>query len=352
MRIGHPPIATKGYISHIVNTVKIVSLNIKMQQQIFLSILIPTYNRPIELSKNLYIIDSIFQGNNFNNEIEIIISDNCSNDDCRTSLNKFDFDDLNYTLFIQEQNIGALNNCLFLLSKANGKFIMYLGDDDYLDTEYLNKIIPVLKKDESLHCVIPATKSLYPSGEITPGRDYGKKSKIFDKGFKNCLENSWRGTQLSAIICRREGLYETYLKQQVNNLYPFIYFISFNCLRGKTWHMTEYPVTITQMERSNHVDYGLANLVPDIYDNYKKLTGISYLQRASLEIKVLKEQPWRYLEYLKTRGLIGLANFLNTVFQDKSTTFITKLLLPFIILKEIVYRIVLETVKFFKSSGH
>jgi abequosyltransferase len=321
-----------------------------MQRKIFLSILIPTYNRQKQLCKNLEIVKSILLQSDFKNEVEIIISDNHSTDRSLEMLNSFDFDNLNYLVFVQKQNMGAVFNCLFLLEKSKGEFIMYLGDDDYLDKEYLNKIIPVLKADESIYCVIPATKSLYPSGEISPGRDYYKKSKIYNKGFKNCLENSWRGTQLSAVICRREDLYKTYLKRNVNNLYPFIYFVSYNCLTGKTWHMTECPVTITQMEKSTHIDYGSANLVPDIFDNYKKLTGITYFQRVLLEIKALREQPWRYANCFYKNGIKGLVNFIFSLLSDKSTSILTKILLPFVMLEGVITQVLRKVFRYFKPS--
>lgn len=303
-----------------------------MTSKIYLSILIPTFNRSLQLYKNLNIVSSIVHNSNLKDEIEIIISDNNSNDSTKATLETFDFSSLNHRLYYQNQNMGPIKNCLFLLNKAKGKFFMYLGDDDYLDMEYLNKVLPVLKMDKSIYCVIPATLSLYSSGEIKPGRDHNKNCKTYKKGFKNCLENSWRGTQLSAVIYKRKDLYETYLKQKIENLYPYVFFISYNCLRGKTWHMTDYPVTITQMEiASVNVDYGNANLIPDIYDNYKKLPGISYLQRVLLEIKLLKEQPWRYLEYLKLRGIRGIVLFMITICMDRSTSLITKILLPIII---------------------
>jgi glycosyltransferase involved in cell wall biosynthesis len=316
-----------------------------MPSTIFLSIVIPTFNRSDQLHKNLNLVTPILYENKFKDEFELIISDNSSEDNTREMLNSFNFKTLNYSLYFQKQNMGPIYNCLFLLEKAKGKFIMYLGDDDYLDKKYLDRILPFLKMNESIYCVIPSTMSLYPSGEIKPGRDYNKKSKIYNKGFNNCLENSWRGTQLSAIIHYRKDLYSEFIKQSVNNLYPFIFFVAFNCLRGSTWHMTEYPVTITQMEASVNVNYGDANLIPDIFDNYKKLPNISYFQRSRLEIKVLKEQPWRFLEYLKKEGIKGLSNFIFAVFKNESTSLVTKIALSPIILKELINRIFKESRK-------
>jgi abequosyltransferase len=320
-----------------------------MPDKKFLSILIPTYNRSKELAKNLDLIISIVTENIYSDEIEILISDNHSTDKTPQVLNSTDFKKLDHRIFHQPENLGPIFNCLYLLKNATGKYFMYIGDDDYLDKEYLNTILPELKKDEKIYSVIPATISLYSSGEIKPGRDNGRKSRLYDTGFRNCRENSWRGTQLSATIHYREGLYELYSSQKVDNLYPYVFFIAYNSMRGKTWHMTDYPVTITQMDASAmRLDYGSANLIPDIFDNYKKLPGISYYQRAMLEKKLLDVQPSRYLEYLKLKGIPGLAGCMLTIFRDKSTTILTKLLLPYIVIRAIIVRIFKEFLKFIR----
>jgi abequosyltransferase len=320
-----------------------------MPDKKFLSILIPTYNRSVELAKNLDLIISIVTGSVYKGEIEILISDNHSTDNTPQLLDSADFRSLDHRIFHQPENMGPVFNCLYLLKNATGRYFMYIGDDDYLDQEYLNTILPELKKDEQIYCVIPATISLYSTGEIKPGRDTGRKSKLYNTGFRNCLENSWRGTQLSATLHYREGLYELYEKQKVDNLYPYVFFIAYNSMRGKTWHMTDHPVTITQMDASAmRLDYGSANLIPEIFDNYKKLPGISYCQRAMLEKKLLDVQPSRYLEYLKLKGIPGLTGCMNTLFKDKSTSTLTKILLPYIVLRAIVVRIFKEILKIIK----
>jgi len=316
----------------------------------YLSILIPTYNRSVELAKNIDLIISIVEGSIYKDEIEILISDNHSTDKTPQLLRSLDFKDLNHKIFQQEKNMGPIYNCLYLLKNATGRYFMYIGDDDYLDRGYLNEILPVLKKDEEIFTVIPSTISLYSSGQTRPGRDSDKKSKLYKQGFGNCLENSWRGTQLSATIHYREGLYELYELQKIYNLYPYVFFIAYNSLRGKTWHMTEYPVTITQMDASAmRLDYGSANLIPEIFDNYKKLPGITYYQRTLLEKKLLNVQPSRYLEYLKLKGIPGLTACMMSLFRDKSTSTVTKILLPYIVFRAIIVRIFNECTKYTKS---
>jgi abequosyltransferase len=319
---------------------------IPMSEEKLLSILIPTYNRSKDLKKNIDLLKSILNKSDFKNDIEVLISDNRSEDNTHAMLTGMEFSGLNFRLFRQDKNMGPIYNCLFLLKNAAGIYFMYLGDDDYLDENYLNKVLPVINSDRSIYTVIPATKSLFSSGKIQTGRDYFKKSRFYKPGFGNCLENSWRGTQLSATIHLRGDLYNIYNEQQVDNLYPYVFFIGVNCLHGRTWHMTENPVTVTQMDAAVvKLDYGSANLIPEIYDNYKKLPGISLFHRSRLELKLLKEQPSRYLEYLKLKGIGGLIGCMQALFRDNSTTQLTKILLPFMILRELTIRVFREMLK-------
>jgi hypothetical protein len=112
--------------------------------------------------------------------------------------------------------------------------------------------------------------------------------------------------------------------------------------------MVDYPVTITQMDAPDvRLDYGSANLIPEIFDNYKKLPGVSGFQRSLLEMKLLKEQPWRYLEYLKLKGIKGLINCFLIIMRDQSTSFLTKLFFPYIVLRAIFIRAIRELFKYF-----
>lgn len=317
-----------------------------MPGDIFLSILIPTFNRSETLKKNLLFIKRCITDSEYSNEIELLISENHSEDDTSEMLRKFDFGNIQNRVFYMQQNIGALANSLLVLKEAKGKYFMYLGDDDYIDANYLNKTIPALKSDNEISCVIPATKSLFLSGEIKAGRDTNKKSRVYSKGFGNCFKNSWRGTQLSAVIQLREGIYESYHKQQIDNLYPSVFYIAYNCLRGKTLHITEFPVLITQAQPVVNF-YGNSNLVPDIFDNYKKLQEINSFQRILLEFKLLLAQPWRYLEYLRKGGPKALALFMITLFKDKSTSPVTKFFLPFLITTGLITRSIQKSFGYF-----
>lgn len=214
---------------------------------------------------------------------------------------------------------------------------MYLGDDDYIGEEYLLGIVNKISKDKSISCIIPSFKPVDLQGAPLPGgRDLNKYPKIYNNGFHNCLENSWRGHQLSGLVFKRENLLEEYCKNDVNNIYPFIYFVAHSCLIGKTWHFTEYPVKVTQPGQDNKDwNYGKDGLIGDIFDNYIKLEKLTYIQKVLLELKFLNLHSWRYMHYYKQDKKLFFDVVINII-RHKNTLFVTKIIFPLIILKKII----------------
>ena len=101
-----------------------------MNDGILLSVCIPTYNQASCLKDT---INSVLL--QLNNNIELVISDNASDDNTRnivkdildTNGNK------NITYFRNESNLGLDGNILNLVNLAKGKYILFLGDDVLLD---------------------------------------------------------------------------------------------------------------------------------------------------------------------------------------------------------------------------
>ncbi|MEK7074201.1 MAG: glycosyltransferase family 2 protein, partial [Patescibacteria group bacterium] len=74
-------------------------------------------------------------------EIEIIISDNASDDATATICQAYARRDLRIRFFQQKENIGRINNFLFVLSHAHGDYFMWAGDDDTWDTRFIETLV-------------------------------------------------------------------------------------------------------------------------------------------------------------------------------------------------------------------
>jgi glycosyltransferase involved in cell wall biosynthesis len=110
---------------------------------VLFSILIPSYNRPGTIRKT---IKSIFL--NTNEDFEIIISDDKSPkvNEIKNVLSEFkEYKKL--TCYYQETNLGEPDNKNFLVSKAQGEYLIFLGDDDILQPEALECLSNYINKD-------------------------------------------------------------------------------------------------------------------------------------------------------------------------------------------------------------
>ena len=108
--------------------------------EILLSICIPTYNRGTLLNLNL--LEIIKQADQLKNKIEICISDNASidkTDEIIKLLPTSDYVILKY--FKNEKNIGPDLNYLNAVNLASGKYCWFMGSDDIISPNSLNKLI-------------------------------------------------------------------------------------------------------------------------------------------------------------------------------------------------------------------
>ena len=113
-----------------------------MHEYIF-TIGIPTYNRRQDLEQTIGSVINLYRNN-----IEVIISDNCSTDDtenyCRKLIEKYPF--IKYHR--QTTNIGPDGNFLWILQNASGKYVQILSDDDTIKCDNIDKFLAFLEESD------------------------------------------------------------------------------------------------------------------------------------------------------------------------------------------------------------
>lgn len=262
-----------------------------------LSILIPTYNRCKDLEHNVSMLISFIQALPNPEDVCVIISDNASTDDTSSLMLKVQETAcvrINYIR--QEQNQGYCKNVCYLMSEAQTPWVMLLGDDDYLEPWYIAECLKQMEKHPNLGCLIPNYIDYYPATQT-----YGKlrekncETQYYKSGFDACLQNAWRAHQLSGLCFRRENVVEEFRKREMDNLYPQIYFVSYNVLRYDVLHFGQKCVAVSGVPQSQK-DWGYGNdgLMNDILQNFRYL-NLSIKKRALLEAefnKVSKRYYW------------------------------------------------------------
>ena len=126
-----------------------------------ISIGLPVYNGERFLRSK---IDSIL--NQTYTNFELIISDNCSNDETQKICEEYIKKDNRIKYHRQEKNFGVTWNFEFVLEKSNGDYFMWTGVDDILLPEFIEKNIIVLEENKECVASISKINSYQPDDEI------------------------------------------------------------------------------------------------------------------------------------------------------------------------------------------
>jgi len=293
-----------------------------------IDILIPTFNRAPFLKKNLNILIKQIQDSQLADKISISISDNCSEDETINKVKKIIdiHPNIQINLYKQKKNIGLEKNAIFLLEKSTAKYIMYLGDDDYLPEGYLKYLINKIHNTENIACIIPGFSALYADGTVKPIRNADFDEKIYKPSFNTVIQISQYGHQLSGILLKREGLFENYIaNEQLRNIYPFIFFVSYNCLQGISVYAPKYQILVSQ-NNSKDWSYDDSGLLTEIFKNYKILYPDSYLKRNIMNFVFMNQQSWRLRIGKNIKN--AYKSFIHLE-KDEHIDLFTKVFLPF-----------------------
>lgn len=132
-----------------------------MTQKIKLSLCIPTYNRASCLD---VLLDSI--ADQIEDSVEVVISDNASNDHTKEVVQKWQEKLPHLTYFCQEENQGFDQNCLQVCMLARGEYCWIIGSDDALTHGAIEKALQMMEENPhktGFTCKsIPCTKDLIP----------------------------------------------------------------------------------------------------------------------------------------------------------------------------------------------
>jgi len=273
--------------------------------KIVLSICIPTYNRGKALVKNLLHIIS-FESD----EIEIIVSDNCSQDDTEVLVKKLKDPRIKY--FKNKKNIGFDRNLLECCKRAKGTYYFFLSDEDILDLDTLPWIIKLIKKSKNI------TQILGSIGDLRIGKRriyYNPSEGILKSGHDALVEILLKHGYMSGIILRNDGIDIIHARDYIGFMYMHLVLMAQAMLRGDTYCSSkifcyigkiQYKSHVTKLEKSSKVkriiyyDHPLSRtsvflirfkLINDITKNMNKT-------RKVLLIKERKKVSWYLMSIL------------------------------------------------------
>lgn len=161
----------------------------RKNSQPILSICIPTFNRAGYLDKCL---KSIFDQAGNDSNIEVVVSDNNSDDNTKEIVDKYMSKYNNLKYFKNEGNIGGDKNVLVAMERGIGKFITSRGDDDYFTPYSIYKLVNKLYKNSQ--CGV-----FYIFNSATT-------NEIVDYGINNYVKNvSFNATFISGVVLKKSN---------------------------------------------------------------------------------------------------------------------------------------------------
>lgn len=256
-----------------------------MSTSILLSICIPTYNGGENLKTT---IDCILKSIGTRDDIEVIVSDNCSNEETKRIIESYTNRGLikaNYN----SQNLGFNGNLMMLLEHcAQGEYCWVLGDDDFIDVDTFELIYPLLCESKYDYISINSkfiTQQQYNNLQSPQGRELD----YIEGDFFTCLDSNASvgnvlGTFMSSHIFRLGSIFKVGIKEVYRsnawdnylNVFPNSN-LMLDAFHGSNKCVAVRPPLISTLIRektySNKMGFLVNTIIPELYKHYVKVAG-------------------------------------------------------------------------------
>lgn len=167
----------------------------------FLSICILSYNRPNSILRLLESIDL-----NFKKNFEIIISDDCSPKETEIEIKVKNFskeNSVNINFIKNSKNQGYDKNFNVLVNNAQGKWLIFMGDDDEFVDGSLEKVINFLTLNPRLGYVMKSHYLIHDNN-FKELFKYYRGNKFFKPGIDALISLFRKSVYIAGFIIKRE----------------------------------------------------------------------------------------------------------------------------------------------------
>lgn len=130
-------------------------------QNKLISIGLPVYNGANRIRRAL---DSLLSQTYKN--FELIISDNASTDETEKICKEYARKDNRIKYLRQKENIGQVNNLIFVLKEARGEYFMWAADDDWREEAFIEQLAGALEKNTKHDIAMCSYRNIYSDGAV------------------------------------------------------------------------------------------------------------------------------------------------------------------------------------------
>lgn len=247
---------------------------------IYLSICIPTFNRSVQLKKEIESI--ICQKEFLEKEVEIVISDNASTDDTAKMVQEYagKFDNIIYNC--NAINLGVSNNIHKVLMTANGLYRKISNDTFVYNFGALKVLVDTIKRFENDKPVLFFTNNILSESSNCLYNNIDDFLKTISIQITSDVVHGYWAEDLSLL----ENI-------NINEWFWTIKFVLETYAKKKLIYICNIPLFNTQQIVKKDISYGLFYVFYEkqflIYEYYQKLGLIKKETVRELEKKLLFE---------------------------------------------------------------
>lgn len=203
-----------------------------MENQFFISICIPSYNRPSGIKRLLESIDSTRHVN----DLQIVICEDYAPKrlEVREVVDEFVKTSPYSVKYVENPvNFGHGKNWRECSIQADGEFLIYMGDDDDFIPEALDPFIDWVKENKDCGYILRAYRILSPNGTIEYFKYYSKDT-YFEPGINAYTEFFLKSMLMSGYTIKREYANQFTEDCLDSTLYFQMYLVAEVCLKYKS----------------------------------------------------------------------------------------------------------------------
>jgi abequosyltransferase len=235
--------------------------NAKNQSNLFLSICIPSYNRPIQLRR---LLDSI-QIDNYISDYEIIIAEDYSpnRELIVSTVDSFRIKFKNkIRLILNETNLGYDSNLRNLIRESLGDYVIFMGDDDVFVEDKIDGFLIFLKQNQNLSYVLTSHLVLSDTNEKYSIHRYFKGNHFFEPSVNSVVTLFRKSVFISGFTFNRK-LFNDFNNNSLDGTLLFqLYILAVLISRHSSAY---YDDTIIARYRDNVPYFGSSEVEKDLY---------------------------------------------------------------------------------------
>lgn len=274
-----------------------------------LSICIPTYNRKSKILAQLSRL--LPQINKYStNEVEVIVSDNCSSDGTSDELRELHIIN-QFELVTQSVNLGLVGNLYYLFEHARGEYVWFLSDDDILESDAVDSIMgSILSTNKDFYC-------LNFRLDTSPDRLYWNQTDDVLSLFES---KTWGGFGLLSVQVLKKDAFRSFYnstRKDFNLCQPVavslygLFYLSGEILFNKahlTHHVGDYSWASKEVEVNSVYLFQSVCLLKDYGDEelfkkiLNKIVSSNFMAKASVRYMIMTKDK-QYITALRNEGV-------------------------------------------------